>query len=61
MPFTIPLPISFIDSQKSFSENKESFSLGLIYKHFPEEGLYVLKYNKTKADMNNAYIGMCVV
>ena len=60
MPFTIPLPISFIDSQKSFSENKESFSLnGLIYKHFPEEGLYVLKYNKTKADLNNAYIGMC--
>ena len=60
MPFTIPLPISFVDYQKSFEENKETYQLhGLIYKHFPEEGLYVLKYNKPKADMNNAYIGMC--
>ena len=50
MPFTIPLPISFIDYQKSFEENKETYQLhGLIYKHFPEEGLYVLKYNKPKA------------
>jgi hypothetical protein len=60
MPFTIPLPISFLDHSKSFEENKESFlKYGLIYKHFPEEGLYVLKYNKNKADTNNAYIGMC--
>lgn len=60
MPFNIPLPISFINSEKSFEENKENYSLnGLIYKHFPEESLYVLKYNKNKADINNAYIGMC--
>ena len=60
MPFTIPLPLYFIDSQKSFEENKKTYGLsGLIYKHFPDEGLYVLKYNKNKADMNNAAIGMC--
>lgn len=60
MPFNIPLPISLFDADKSFDENKSKFSEnGLIYRHFPEEGLYVLKYNKNIADMNNAYVGMC--
>jgi hypothetical protein len=60
MPHSTSLPISFIDPQKSFDENKETYQLnGLIYKHFPEEGLYVLKYNKNKADLANPDIGFC--
>ena len=60
MPYSTNFPISFIDPQKSFDENKETYQLnGLIYKHFPEEGLYVLKYNKNKADLANPEIGLC--
>ena len=52
--------LSFINNSLSFDEIKSDFkNLGLIYRDFPNEGLYLLKYNKTKANLSDPNIMMC--
>jgi hypothetical protein len=52
--------LSFIDAEKTFEENmKTANELGLIYRDYKELGLYLLKYNKTKARLNDQDIEMC--
>ena len=52
--------LSFINSSLPFDEVKQDFkNHGLIYRDFPNEGLYLLKYNKTKANLSDPNVMMC--
>jgi hypothetical protein len=52
--------LSFIDAQKTFEENmKVANDLGLIYRDYTELGLYLLKYNKSKARLNDIDVEQC--
>jgi hypothetical protein len=52
--------LSFINSSLPFDEVKHDFkNHGLIYRDFPNEGLYLLKYNKTKANLSDPNVMMC--
>ena len=55
-----PSTLSFIDKSKSFDENKQNFkNHNVIYRDFPEDELFILKYNKNKADLSDPDIKRC--
>lgn len=52
--------LSFVNTSLSFDEIKNDFkNHGLVYRDFKDKGLYLLKYNKSKANLTDENIMMC--